>query len=142
VPATLLDLGRQLPGRLLRYRLARFVVVGICNTLLSFAVYWVLLAVGTWYVVAAPIAYIASVVNGYVLNRRWTFAARDSARSRVLYVAIQTSGAALTSLLVLFFVRVAGMERVGAFLVAIVPVTLCTFSANRVWTFGERRSRS
>ncbi|HEU0303751.1 MAG TPA: GtrA family protein [Gaiellaceae bacterium] len=121
----------------LRRELVRFVVVGIGNTILSVVVYSLLLALGAWYVVAAPTAYVASVVNGYVLNRRWTFGANDSGRARVLYVAVQTCGAALTSLLVALFVEL-GTGRVAAFLVAIVPVTLCTFAANRVWTFADR----
>jgi putative flippase GtrA len=114
------------------------VVVGVGNTIISIVVYRLLLALGTWYVIAAPIAYIASLVNGYVFNRCWTFGARDSARARVLYLAVQASGAGLTSLLVLLFVHAAGTGRVVAFLAAVVPVTLCTFAANRVWTFADR----
>lgn len=128
----------RLRNRTLRRQLARFVVVGVGNTLISVAVYRLLLALGAWYVVAAPIAYVASLVNGYVFNRRWTFGARDSTRARVLYVAVQAGGAGLTSLLVLLFVNAAGTGKVGAFLAALVPVTLCTFAANRLWTFSDR----
>jgi putative flippase GtrA len=128
----------RLRSRTLRRQLARFLLVGLGNTAISFGVYRLLLAVGAWYVVAAPIAYVASLLNGYVFNRRWTFGARDSARARVRYVAVQASGAGLTSLLVLLFVDAAGMSRVAAFLAAVVPTTLCTFAANRVWTFADR----
>ncbi len=88
---------------------------------------------------AAPLAFAAGAVNGYVFNRVWTFAARDSTRARVLYVVVQVVGAVSTSLLVLFFVRVAGTGKVWAYLTAIPPVTLCMFIANRLWTFAERR---
>ena len=76
-------------------------------------------------------------VNGYLFNRRWTFAAPDSRRARVLYVVVQVVGALSTSLLVLFFVRVAGTGRVWGYLAAIAPVTLCMFAANRLWTFAK-----
>lgn len=128
----------RLRRRTLQHQLARFLVVGVGNTIISLVVYRVLLALGAWYVIAAPIAYVASLVNGYVFNRRWTFGARDSARARVLYVAVQASGAGLTSLLVLLFVHAAGTGRVVAFLAAVPPVTLYTFAANRVSTFAER----
>jgi putative flippase GtrA len=127
-------LGRDDPAR----QLARFLVVGLGNTALSFVVYRLLLAVGTWYAIAAPVAFAAGAVNGYLFNRRWTFGARDSARARALYVVVQATGAVSTSLLVLFFVRAAGAGRVGAYLAAIPPVTLCMFAANRLWTFAER----
>jgi putative flippase GtrA len=115
----------------------RFLVVGVGNTAISFGVYRLLYWAGTAYVVAAPIAFAAGAVNGYVFNRRWTFAARDSSRARLLYVAVQLAGAASTSLLVYAFHR-AGVPRGWAYLVAAPPVTVAMFVANRVWTFTDR----
>jgi putative flippase GtrA len=117
---------------------ARFLVVGVGNTLLSFVAYRLLLSVGTPYVPAAALGFAVGAANGYVFNRRWTFNARDSARARVLYVAVQATGAVSTSLLVLFIHRAAGAGKVGAYLAAIPPVTVCMFIANRVWTFADR----
>jgi putative flippase GtrA len=119
-------------------QLARFLVVGLGNTILSFLVYRLLLALEMPYVPAAALSFAAGAVNGYVFNSRWTFAARDSARARVLYVAVQAAGALSMSLLVLLFVRAAGAGHVWAYLAAIPPVTLCMFAANRLWTFADR----
>ncbi len=77
-------------------------------------------------------------MNGYVFNRRWTFAAPDSTRARVIYVVVQVLGAGSTTLLVALFVEVAGADKVVANLVAIPPVTVAMFVANRLWTFAER----
>ena len=71
----------------------RFLVVGAGNTLLSFVAYRLLLEIGTPYAVAAPVAFGVGALNGYIFNRRWTFAAQDSARARVLYVSIAAAGA-------------------------------------------------
>jgi len=90
------------------------------------------------YAAAAPLAFGVGSVSGYVLNRRWTFAASDSTRARAVYVIVQASGAGATSLLVLLFVRAAGTGRVWAYLAAIPPVTIATFAANRFWTFRHR----
>ena len=111
---------------MVRRQFVRFLVVGVANTLISFALYRLLLAVDVWYVVAAPVAWGVGAVNGYVFNRRWTFAARDSARARILYV------------LVLLFARAAGFGKVQAFLAALPLVTVSTFAANRYWTFRYR----
>ena len=108
--------------------------------MLSFVVYRLLLALGAWYVIAAPLAFAAGALNGYVFNRRWTFRARDSTRARILYVVVQAIGALSTSLLVLLFVHAAGTGRVWAYLAAIPPVTLCMFAANRLWTFAQSSS--
>jgi putative flippase GtrA len=119
-------------------QLRRFLSVGVANTVLSFAAYRLLLGVGTPYVHAAALAFAVGTVNGYVFNRRWTFGARASTRARLLYVAVQMLGAAATSLLVLLAVRVAGSGKLPAYLEAIPPVTICTFLANRRWTFADR----
>jgi putative flippase GtrA len=138
------DLTRRPWGERLRDRhdpsrqLVRFLVVGVGNTVVSFVVYRLLLLVGTWYVLAAPLGFAAGAVNGYIFNRRWTFAARDTTRARVLYLCVQLVGAGLTSLLVFSFVHAAGIGRVWAYLIAIPPVTLCMFAANKLWTFAER----
>ena len=119
-------------------QLGRFLVVGLGNTALSFIVYRLLLAVGTWYLLAAPLAFAVGAVNGFIFNRLWTFAARDSMRARALYVAVASLGAVSSSLLLLFFVRVAGVGRVWAYVAAIPPVTIGMFAANRLWTFSDR----
>jgi putative flippase GtrA len=116
----------------------RFLLVGVGNTVVSFVAYRVLLAFGTPYVPAAALGFSVGAVNGYLFNRRWTFGAPDSARARLLYVAVQVVGAASTSLLVLLFVRAAGAGKVVAYLAAIAPVTACMFMANRFWTFADR----
>lgn len=118
-------------------QLARFLIVGVANTVISFIVYRLLLVVSTPYVIAAALAFGVGALNGYVFNRRWTFAARDTARARILYVLVQVAGSLSTSLLVFLFVQ-ASAGKVVAYLAAIPPVTLCMFVANRVWTFADR----
>jgi len=126
-------LHRHHPSR----QFVRYVLAGLINTTLSFGVYRGLLEIGTPYAVAAPLAFAVGSVNGYILNRRWTFAAADSTRARLVYIVVQAAGAGTTSLLVWLFVS-AGTGRVWAYLAAIPPVTVSTFAANRLWTFAER----
>jgi putative flippase GtrA len=119
-------------------QLGRFLLVGVGNTVISFVVYRGLLELEVPYAAAAPLAFAVGAVNGYVWNRRWTFAARDSLRARVLYVAVQAAGASVTALLVILFTQTAGLDRIEAYLAAVFPVTVCMFTANRLWTFADR----
>jgi putative flippase GtrA len=121
-----------------RREFVRFVIVGAMNTAISLGVYRALLAFGVWYVVSAPVAWAAGVVNGYVWNLRWTFAGRDTARARLLYAVFGAAGAGVASLLVLAFVRGAGLGRFESYLAAVPLITISTFLANRRWTFSER----
>jgi len=100
----------------------RFLIVGAANTLISLVVYRALLALGVW----------------YVWNLRWTFAGRDTPRARLLYALFGAVGAVVASLLVLAFVRGAGLGKFEAYLAAVPLVTVSTFLANRYWTFSDR----
>jgi putative flippase GtrA len=117
---------------------ARFALVGATNTLVSLAAYSLLLSASTPYVLAAAVAFGAGAANGYVLNRRWTFAARDSRRARLAYVCVQAGGALTAGALVWLLVHEAGAERIAAYAAAIPPVTVSTFLANRLWTFADQ----
>jgi putative flippase GtrA len=116
----------------------RFLIVGVANTLISLVVYRALLALGVWYVVSAPIAWGAGVVNGYIFNRRWTFRAPDTRRARALYALFGAAGAGAASLLVFLFVRGVEIGRFEAYLAAAPLITVSTFLANRRWTFSDR----
>jgi len=120
----------------------RFLVVGVSNTLISFIVYRLLLAVSMPYAVAAPLSFAAGALNGYILNRRWTFDARDTTRARVLYVSFAALGAFFTTVFVVLFVRAFDVGRGEAYIIAVPPVTVSLFLANRLWTFAERREES
>jgi putative flippase GtrA len=123
--------------RLQLHQFLRFLLVGVGNTAVSFVAYRLLLLVAVPYALAAPLAFAAGALNGYVFNRRWTFAARDTTRSRVLYVLFQGIGAASTTMMVVLLVQATSVGRVPAYLVAVPPVTVAMFLANRVWTFRE-----
>jgi putative flippase GtrA len=114
----------------------RFLVVGASNTLLSFGVFLVLSAAGLPAALATAIAFAAGAVNGYVWNRRWTFAARDSLRARLLYVAVQGGGLLATSALVWALIHLEGFGRMVGYLAAVPPITMSMFVLNRAWTFG------
>jgi putative flippase GtrA len=112
----------------------KFALVGVSNTLLSLAVYSVLVSAGEWYPLAAGIAFAAGAVNGYVLNRRWTFR-RGSSGAPFKYLAVQLLGLGATELLLWALVSAAGVEKVAGYMLTVAGVTTGTFLANRTWTF-------
>ena len=116
-------------------RLARYLAVGATNTAISFAVYALLVAGAVPAGAAAVLAFAVGAANGYVLNRRWTFAAPDSRRARVAYVCVQAAGALVSGALVWALVHGTGAARIDAYVAAVPPVTVATFLANRRWTF-------
>ena len=119
-------------------QLCRFAVVGVANTVLSYLLYTALVAARVPYPVAGAAGFSAGAVNGYILNRRWTFASPDSRRARARYLVVQLSGLGATTAL-LWLVVTVGTSRLAAYAVTIPIVTLATFSANRSWAFAGAR---
>jgi len=118
----------------------RYVLVGISNTAISMAVYVALLAVGVGYVAAVVVAYLAGLVNGYTLNRRWTFLAGSfSIGSLSRYTAVQGTGLLMSVGLTSLFVELLDVPEVAALMLSWPPVIAVTFTATRLWAFGAGR---
>ena len=121
----------------------KFGIVGISNTLITFAVYTLLLKVfGVWYLAASAIGFILGATNGFLLNRAWTFRGHvGDSLTPVRWAVVQGCGLALNEGLLYLWVDGLGIDKLVAQALAIVIVTTVTFFVNRAWTFRMRRRR-
>jgi putative flippase GtrA len=115
----------------------KFGIVGISNTLITFAVYTFLLkVVGVWYLAAAAIGFVIGAVNGFLLNRRWTFREHvGDALTPVRWMVVQGCGLGLNEGLLYLLVHDARFDKLIAQALVMGVVTVSTFAANRAWTF-------
>ena len=115
----------------------RFAVVGVSNTLIFFLVYTLLVQVfGVWYLLASAIGFVAGAVNGFLLNRSWTFRGHHGdALTPVRWAIVQSCGLAVNEGMLYVLVHDAHLEKILAQVAATVIVTITTFLANRAWTF-------
>src|ERR1700732_408930 len=115
----------------------KFGIVGISNTLLTFAVYTLLLKVfGVWYIAPSAIGFAVGAVNGFLLNRRWTFRGHvGDALTPLRWTIVQGCGLGINLGLLYLFVHDAGIDKLLAQAFAPAVVTITTSTANRAWTF-------
>ena len=115
----------------------KFAIVGVSNTLISLVVYTVLFKIfGINYLVASAIGFVIGAINGFLLNRAWTFQGHEGdAFTPVRWAIVQTCGLALDELLLYLGVHELGIDKIIAQALAIVIVVVLTFLANRAWTF-------
>jgi len=123
-------------------QLARFGAVGATNTALTFVVYAVAVHVGIGYLPAAAGAFVVGAVNGFVLNRTWTFhhAGRVLAAGRK-YAVVQGTAMAENVGLLWVMVHVLRLGRLPGEALAAVPVTLVSFALSRAWVFRAGAGR-
>ncbi len=124
-------------GASVAVQFVKFGIVGVSNTLLTFAVYTLLLkGFGVWYLAASAIGFVVGAVNGFLWNRRWTFRGHvGDALTPVRWGIVQGCGLGLNLGLLYLFVHDAGLDKLLGQAFATVVVTVLTFIANRAWTF-------
>jgi putative flippase GtrA len=119
-------------------RLVRFGVVGVSNTLLTLVAFALLTRAGVVADAASALGFVAGAVNGYLLNRAWTFRARGGVATLARYVPVQALGALASATGVRLASTDARLHRLVAECLVIPPVTLLTYALSRRFVF--RRS--
>ena len=116
----------------------KYGIVGAGNTLLSVVIILLGAWLGVWHIAAYAVAYGAGAINGYRMNRRWTFRAPTSHRTLVLrYFVVQAVALLASTGLVYLLVDGAGLNKVLGQLLAVGVAVVGGFLANRWWTFAD-----
>ena len=123
-------------------QLVRFLLVGVTNTAITLASYALLIRAGAPAVAASVAAFGAGAVNGYRLNRSWTFrSARRGTGAGARYVLVLLVGLAVNALGVALVVDVAELPRLAGEILGLPPATVTTFVLARWWVFGPEGDR-
>ena len=119
-------------------QLVRFGLVGATNTALTLATYTVLSGLHAPVALAGAAGWAVGAVNGFVLNRAWTF--RGAARGAVpaaRYAVVALAGSALNAVLVSIAVSDQHLPRLAGELAVLPPVTVLSFLLCRGWVFAQ-----
>ncbi|MFI4990404.1 MAG: GtrA family protein [Solirubrobacterales bacterium] len=119
-------------------QLVRFGLVGGVGFVVNVAVYALLVhGAGFEYRVASVAAWLVAVLNNFVLNRHWTFDAREGRAhhqaARFLLVSLLAETVSL--LLLTLFVEAANLPKVPAQALAVAASMPFNFLGNKLWTF-------
>ena len=119
-------------------QLVRFGLVGSTNTVLTLATYAVLSGLHAPVALAGAAGWAVGAVNGFVLNRAWTF--RGAARGAVpaaRYAVVALAGSGLNAVLVSIAVSDQHLPRFAGELAVLPPVTVLSFLLCRGWVFAQ-----
>jgi putative flippase GtrA len=119
-------------------QLVQFGLVGGIGFVVNLAVYALFVhSVGVDYHFAAVIAWLVAVVNNFMLNRHWTFDARDGRMhfQAMRFVVVSAFAFAFSLLLLTLLVEEAGVAKVPAQALAVAGATPLNFLGNKLWSF-------
>jgi putative flippase GtrA len=118
----------------------RFCLVGASNTALSFIAYAAAVSAGAPYLAASCGAFVLGALNGYSLNRRWTFRAGSFTFPALgRYGLVAGLGLGVNAGLLAVLVEGLGVPSIPAQALVLPAVSVLTFSLSRRWVFAGRR---
>jgi len=130
----------------LRYPLARFIVVGCANFVVSFTAFYAsyefmpLDESSGRGAVANVLAYAAGMINSFVLNRLWTFRADGPVAEHAFkFVVLNAVTLVASRATVLALVGWAGRPTLGAWLPLRRAILTTHYLGMKHWAFAERR---
>lgn len=126
-------------------QVVKFGIVGISNTAIDVAVYWLFTRFGhLYYLAAAIISFLIANIWSYAWNRRWTFHndSRAIIRQYLKFLAANVI-AILFNLGILFIlVDFFAVDDLIAKVAASIVVGLVNFLINKKWAFGRRPEKA
>jgi len=123
-------------------RFIKFSLVGLINTGVYFAVYYLLLYFKVHHVPANIVAYFAGSINGYLLSKFWVFRDAEATvkQSLVKFYVVYGSSLLISTGLVALFVDGFGISDKIAPIITICITTPYNYFLQRLWAFREKKN--
>lgn len=118
----------------------RFALVGIANTLITYAVYVLLVYFGIHYMVSMGSVYVLGVVMGYIMNRRFTFKSRKKPAAEFgRYIIVYIGAFAAGMILLYCMVDVLGIREYEAGIINICFLAVLSWFGHELFTFKSEK---
>ncbi|MBQ2752008.1 MAG: GtrA family protein [Oscillospiraceae bacterium] len=121
------------------FKLVKFGITGVMNTLVDFAVFLLLTHIGVAIYFAQVVSYSCGILNSYIVNRSWTFKSKGKflGPQMVRFIAVNLSLLLLSLVLLWVFTEQLGFIKILAKLCSTVLIMVIGFVVNRLWVFRQ-----
>jgi putative flippase GtrA len=114
----------------------KFALVGLLNTAVDVAIFFLLTWVNTPYVAAQVVSYSCGAANSYLLNKFWTFRSSGLSYAEVVRFTVVNLGSLVISIVVLTLLHETAdlglaVSKAGATVCALA----LNFLGNKLWVF-------
>jgi len=120
----------------------KFGIVGVSNTLISLAIYYVLIFFKCNYIVANTIGFIISVLNAYYWNNKYVFKAKNDTKKDTIKQLIKvymSYGVTFLLSTVLLYIMVDCLD-ISEYIAPIINLCITVpinFVMNKLWAFKK-----
>lgn len=119
------------------YQFIKFGLVGCSNTVISLAIYYVLVYFKINYIIANIVGFIVSVLNAYYWNSKYVFKSNNNNKKSKIIKTYCSYGLTflLSNGLLYFQVDILGISKIIAPIVSLLVTIPTNFLLNKFWTF-------
>ena len=121
----------------------KFGMVGVSNTVVSLATYYLFTFFGVHYLIANALGFVTGTLNAYYWNSKFVFKeeAKESGNKKESLVKTYISygfSFILSTLLLYLQVNILGISQAVAPIINIMITTPINFLMNKFWTFAQK----
>lgn len=122
-----------------------FGIVGFSNTAISYIVYFVLVRLSVYYILASIIGFVVSVINAFFWNNKFIFSKKDNEERSIIKAFIKTflsyagTGLVLSNVLLYVWVDYIGISKVIAPVINLIITVPLNFVLNKLWAFKSKQ---
>ena len=123
------------------YKLFKFGIVGVMNTVVDFLVYTLLVSVLGWGLyISQVVSYSCGMLNSYVVNRKWTFSTKNGFFSKELvrFILLNLSTMLLGMIIIWVCTEHLMLHKLIAKLISTVLVLVINFLVSNFWVFRSK----
>ena len=120
-------------------RFIKFGMVGVINTLVNWIIFFILNALGMYYIVANIIAYILGTVNSYLWNTLWVFKYKDKASTEttIKFIILNLIGLGLNTGILYVLVDLCNLNKFIGLVITTAIVMIINYIVNKLWVFSK-----
>jgi putative flippase GtrA len=114
----------------------KFALVGLLNTGVDVAIFFLLTRIGIYYVAAQTVSYSCGAANSYLLNKVWTFRSCGLSYSEIVrFAAVNLISLGISVVVLSLLHDTAGLDLAAAKGGATLSALAVNFLGNKLWVF-------
>ena len=120
-------------------RFIKFGMVGVINTLINWIIFFILNALGMYYILANIIAYILGTVNSYLWNTLWVFKYKDKASTEttIKFIILNLIGLGLNTGILYVLVDLCNLNKFIGLVITTGIVMIINYVVNKLLVFSK-----
>lgn len=120
-------------------RFIKFGMVGVINTLVNWIIFFILNALGMYYILANIIAYILGTINSYLWNTLWVFKYKDKASTEttIKFIILNLIGLGLNTGILYVLVDLCNLNKFIGLVTTTAIVMIINYIVNKLWVFSK-----